>query len=77
MYRICNASCYYFTSFNTVCMYECVYQDHTEKKSVYVLTCAVVTWAIMNKYNYIIIIITKSRTHFAYRSSMHCVIERT
>ena len=65
---------YYFTLFNTACLYECVYQDPTEKKPVYVLTCAVVSWTIMNKYNYIII---TSRIPFADRFSTHCVIKRT
>ena len=47
----------------------------TETNPVYVLTCAVVSWTIMNKYNYIITI--TSRIPFADRFSTHCVIKRT
>ena len=44
---------FYFTSFNIVCLYDCVYEDPTEKRSpVNILTCAVFSWAILNKYIY-------------------------
>jgi len=55
-------------------MYVCMYQDPAEKKPVYVLACAVVSWAIMNKCNYIVIIITSRGFQCSVWSKETCVL---
>ena len=40
---------YYFTSFNIVCMYDCVYEDPTEKKSYVYFNVRCIQGAILNK----------------------------
>ena len=48
---------YYFTSFNIVCMNDCVYESPTEKSPVYILMCAEFSWAILNIFWYCIILL--------------------
>jgi len=42
---------YYFSPFNIVCLYDCVYEDPLKRNSVCILMCCVFSWVFVNTYN--------------------------